>query len=321
MRFFHSREASGNFMLAFASIIWGTAFVAQSAAMDHIGPFTMSAIRCLIASISIFPVSLVFRRKELSHPIKRPTSPFGKWTLAIGGVTVGLALFIATTFQQVGLLYTSVGKAGFITALYIVLVPLLGLFLGKPVRFIQWICTIIAIVALYLLSLSDFGAVNKGDLMMLGCALAFAVHIHLIDYFAPRVNGVMLSCIQFLITGIISLFLMFRYESPNWISIRNASFPILYAGMFSGGIAYTLQILGQERTNPVTGSLLMSTESLWSLIAGYFILHETLSGRELLGGLLMFASLILSQIPIPFRIPHLAESKNDDSKEMIRSRK
>ncbi|MBQ7557236.1 MAG: DMT family transporter [Lachnospiraceae bacterium] len=296
-----NRETSGNLMLLFAAVIWGTAFAAQSAAMDRIGPHTMNAVRCLTASVSLFPVSLLFRRHEKKHPPVRQLSPFGIWTLALGGLVCGLALFGATTLQQMGLVYTLVGKAGFITALYIVLVPILGLFLGKPVRALQWCCVGIAVVALYLLSVSGVSEINKGDLMMLGCALVFAVHIHLIDYFAPRVNGVMLSCLQFLVAGLISLIPMFLLEEPSWLSLRAAAFPILYAGMLSGGIAYTLQILGQERTNPVTGSLIMSTESLWALIAGIFILHESLSGKELLGGALMIIALILSQVSIPFR--------------------
>ncbi len=311
MRLLRNREAAGVAMLLFASVIWGTAFAAQSAAMDHIGPHTMNALRCLLAGVSLFPVGLFFRFREKRRPPERTASRFGRWTLPLGGLACGTALFGATALQQMGLVYTLVGKAGFITALYIVLVPVLGLFLGKPVRPVQWICVGIAVAALYLLSANGMdGKINVGDLMMLGCAFIFAVHIHLIDYFAPRVNGVLLSSFQFLTAGLLSLIPMLVFEHADPASVRAALFPILYAGLFSGGIAYTLQILGQERTNPVTGSLIMSTESLWALAAGLVFLHESLSGREYLGGALMLFTLVLSQIPIPFRKRPLADGQD-----------
>jgi len=290
------REMAGNIMLFIAAFIWGTAFVAQSIAMDSIGPFTMSTIRSFVASATLLPISLLFRHQEEKRGVQRPSSPFGKWTMAVGGIACGLALCLASNLQQAGLIYTTVGKGGFITSLYIVLVPILGLFLKKKVHPILWICVGIASLGLYLLSLTDMSSVNRGDLLMLACAFFFAVHIHVIDYFAPRANGVALSCIQFAVNGVLSCILMLIFETPSLPGILAATGPILYVGMLSGGIAYTLQILGQERTNPVTGSLLMSLESVWSVLGGYVILHEVLSISEWIGCALMMTAILLAQI-------------------------
>ena len=195
------------------------------------------------------------------------------------------------------MVYTTAGKAGFITALYIVLVPILGVFIRKKVKPIVWLCVILAVAGLYLLCMTDGLSLGQGDLLVLLCAFAFSIHILVIDYFAPRTDGVALSCIQFFVCGILSLFPMFLAETPVWSAILDCWIPILYAGVLSCGVAYTLQILAQKHTDPTVASLLLSLESVFAAIAGAIILHEQLAPRELAGCVLMFAAIIIAQLP------------------------
>ena len=195
------------------------------------------------------------------------------------------------------MVYTTAGKAGFITALYIVLVPILGVFIRKKVKPIVWLCVILAVAGLYLLCMTDGLSLGRGDLLVLLCAFAFSIHILVIDYFAPRTDGVALSCIQFFVCGILSLFPMFLAETPVWFAILDCWIPILYAGVLSCGVAYTLQILAQKHTDPTVASLLLSLESVFAAIAGAIILHEQLAPRELAGCVLMFAAIIIAQLP------------------------
>lgn len=297
-------------MLFLAAIIWGFAFAAQSAGMDYVGPFTFNAVRCIIGAIVLVPVALLWKPERGPEEGKIQSSTKveehkqrNSWlkrnkTLLGGGISCGIFLGVATNLQQVGILSTSVGKAGFLTALYIVLVPIAGLFFKKKCPLTVWAGVVCSFIGLYLLCMkSGSFSLATGDLLIIGCAVVFTGHIMVIDYFSPKVNGVWMSCIQFLVAGIISAVPMILTETPTWESIFAAKLPILYAGVMSCGVAYTLQILGQKNYNPTIAVLILSLESCFSVLGGFLFLQETLSARELLGCALMFAAIILAQLP------------------------
>lgn len=290
------KKLQGTMMLLLTALIWGSSFVAQRAGMEYIGPFTFNGIRSLIGGLVLIPVIFLFS-KEKNAELTEAEKKAGKKTLLLGGILCGIVLFAASSLQQIGMVYTTAGKAGFITALYIVLVPILGVFIRKKVKPIVWLCVILAVAGLYLLCMTDGLSLGRGDLLVLLCAFAFSIHILVIDYFAPRTDGVALSCIQFFVCGILSLFPMFLAETPVWFAILDCWIPILYAGVLSCGVAYTLQILAQKHTDPSVASLLLSLESVFAAIAGAIILHEQLAPRELAGCVLMFAAIIIAQLP------------------------
>ena len=288
---------TSSLLLFLAAIIWGAAFVAQSVGMEYMGPLTFNAARFLVGGIVLLPFAL---HGEVKQWKAIPTEEGRKSQLKItlfGGLCCGIAICTASTFQQYGMLYTSVGKAGFITALYIVLVPITGLFFRRKPRRLVWLCVAIAVVGLYLLCINESLSVNFGDLLMLCCAIVFTGHILVIDHFSPKANGVTLSCIQFLFSGIVSLIGTFLLETPSWNGIIMGALPILYAGVMSCGIAYTLQIIGQKHVEPTIASLILCLESVVSVLAGWILLHERLTERELFGCLLMFVAVILVQLP------------------------
>lgn len=277
-------------ILFLTAVIWGVAFVAQSVGMEYIGPFTFNAVRNLIGAVVLLPCIALFKDRKETAAERR--------TLIAGGISCGVLLFIASSLQQFGIRYTTVGKAGFITAMYIVLVPILGIFLKKRAGGRVWGAVVIAVAGLYMLCMTEGSfSLQKGDLLVLMCALAFSVHILTIDYFAPKVNGVKMSCIQFFVCGILSGICMLLFEEADIALILQAWAPVLYAGVLSCGVAYTLQIVGQKGMNPTVASLILSLESVVSLIAGWAILDQELSGRELWGCGLMFAAIVLVQIP------------------------
>ena len=290
-------------MLFLAALIWGFAFVAQSAGMEYVGPFTFNAVRCTIGAIVLVPVALLFKPDNSALEKAENRNTGSTWltrnkTLLLGGTLCGIFLGVATNLQQIGIMTTSVGKAGFLTALYIVLVPIAGLFFKKKCGVAVWIGVVCSFAGLYLLCMTEGSfQLATGDLLLLGCAVVFTGHILVIDYFAPKVNGVWMSCIQFLVAGIISAVPMLFTETPTWESIFAAKLPILYAGVMSCGVAYTLQILGQKNYNPTIAVLILSLESCFSVLGGFLILHETLSARELCGCGLMFVAIILAQLP------------------------
>ena len=290
------KKLQGTMMLLLTALIWGSSFVAQRAGMEYIGPFTFNGIRSLIGGLVLIPVIFLFS-KEKNAELTEAEKKAGKKTLLLGGILCGIVLFAASSLQQIGMVYTTAGKAGFITALYIVLVPILGVFIRKKVKPIVWLCVILAVAGLYLLCMTDGLSLGRGDLLVLLCAFAFSIHILVIDYFAPRTDGVALSCIQFFVCGILSLFPMFLAETQVWFAILDCWIPILYAGVLSCGVAYTLQILAQKHTDPTVASLLLSLESVFAAIAGAIILHEQLAPRELAGCVLMFAAIIIAQLP------------------------
>ena len=283
-------------ILFLTAFIWGTAFVAQSVGMDHIGPFAFNAARSFVGGLALIPVILAFDR--LKPPVQRQAEKaFHKQTL-LGGLCCGLALGVASCLQQVGIKYTTVGKAGFITAMYIVIVPVLGLFLGKKVGAKLWLSVVIAIAGLYLLCMSGSFSLQKGDLLVILCAFAFSVHIMVIDHFSPMADGVKMSCIQFFVAGLLSLSVMaFAEGVPDAGDLLRSWIPVLYCGVLSSGVAYTLQIIGQRGVNPTIASLVLSLESVISVLAGWVVLHQSMTARELLGCLLMFVAIVLAQLP------------------------
>ncbi|NLY54557.1 MAG: DMT family transporter [Firmicutes bacterium] len=285
-------KLQGELMLLLTALIWGASFVAQRAGMEHIGPFTFNGIRSLLGSLVLVPLILVRQRRQ--SPMTREQ----KKTLLLGGVLCGIVLFVASSLQQHGMVYTTAGKAGFITALYIVLVPIFGLFLKQKIRPALWFCVALATTGLYLLSVSEgFSAINRGDALVLASAGVFAVHILIIDHFSPQTDGVKMSCLQFLICGLLSIPFMLTLEVISWPSILDCWLPIGYAGVLSCGVAYTLQIIAQKQTEPTIASLILSLESAFALLAGMILLREKLSVREALGCLVMFMAIILAQLP------------------------
>ncbi len=286
-------------LLTIAAAIWGFAFAAQSTAMDYIGPFTLNCIRNIIGAAVLVPVIFVMGRYEKNHGEDggKEKTLEDKRLLLTGGLCCGLFLFVATNLQQLGIKYTTVGKAGFITAVYIVLVPVARLFFKKKCGLTVWISVGLTLVGFYFLTMIGESSFSKGDIYVLFCALVFTGHILCVDYFSPKVNCVKLSCLQFLVCGILSGVIMLCRESLVPTNILMAWAPILYTGVLSCGVAYTFQILGQKNYNPSVAALIMSLESVFSVLGGWLIKHETLSGSEAAGCVLIFAGIILSQIP------------------------
>ena len=298
-------------LLLLTASIWGVAFVAQSVGMDYVGPLTFNCVRCLMGGVVLLPCIWFFDRKN-KRKEQDPVIPGARKTLIIGGICCGVALCLASNFQQFGIQYTTVGKAGFITACYIVIVPVLGLLLGKKCSPVVAGAVVLSLAGLYMLCMKGGElSVNKGDLLMLVCAflfavhimvflcaLAFSIHILVIDHFTELVDGVKMSCIQFFVSGILSGAAMLIYETPEWSQIIAAWAPVLYAGIMSCGVAYTLQIVGQKGMNPTVASLILSLESSISVLAGWVILGQRLSSKEVLGCALMFGAIILAQIPV-----------------------
>lgn len=289
------KSIQGSLCLLCGTVIWGSAFVAQSVGMDHIGPFTFQAIRCLLAVAALGVIIWLFDRKKRDG--KTFFSRFAEPRLWKAGILCGLALFVAASLQQVGLVDTDAGKAGFLTAMYIVLVPLLGLFMGKKPPRNALLSILPAVAGLYLLSCVGVTRISAGDLLLLGSALAFAVQITLIDRLAGGLDGLRLNCIQCLVCGVLSLVPMALTEQPDLVAIRVSWLSISYAGILSMGVAYSLQILGQQNLEPTAASLIMSLESVFAVLSGWLILKETLTSWEICGCVLMFGAVILSQLP------------------------
>lgn len=290
-------------LLLLAAFIWGVAFVAQSVGMEYMGPCTFNGARFLLGSLVLVPVILVRRKRAYGagNALADETAPDRetgqKKTPWIGGICCGIALGSAALFQQYGIQYTSVGKAGFITTLYIILVPFLGIFIGKKVTGRAWMGAVIAAAGMYLLCMTESLRLSTGDLLVFICAVIFSVHILVVDHFAQDADGVELSCIQFLVAGIIGTVGAFLFEQPTLSALLAGVLPIAYAGILSSGVGYTLQIIGQKDMDPTAASLILSMESVFSAIAGFFLLHQTLTGKELIGCALVFAAVIFVQLP------------------------
>ena len=288
-------------LLFLTAAIWGVAFVAQSVGMDYVGPFTFNAVRFLLGGTVLLPFLMWKRRKERVaagwREETREEKRARRRITLIGGICCGLALSTASLLQQKGILHTTVAKAGFITALYIIIVPVLGLFFRKKVRRLVWVSVALAVAGMYLLCIKESFAIGKGDFFVFLCAIVFSIHILVLDYFSPKADGVALSCIQFYTSSIICGAGMFLLETPSWQAIVSGWMPILYAGILSCGVAYTLQIIGQKGMDPTVASLILSLESVISLIAGWILLGQKLDLREIMGCVLAFAAIILAQLP------------------------
>jgi len=292
------KKWGANLCLLLTAMIWGFAFVAQSVGMDYVGPFTFQTSRNLLGALVLLPLIAYFdRQKKKSGEWKEKTKEEKRIQLK-AGIYCGLALFVAANLQQIGVLYTTVGKAGFITSMYLVLVPLFGIFLKQRVPAKIWFCVLLAVVGLYLISMKGDFTFVKGDLIIVAAAICFALHILIIDHYAPYVDGVRMSRDQFVVVFFLSGILMFVFEEPTFRSILDAWAPVLYAGVLSSGGAYTLQIIGQRHANPTAACLLMSLESVFSMVAGILLLSQYPTLREGAGCILMFVAVVLAQIPI-----------------------
>ena len=318
-------------LLFLTAVVWGVAFVAQSVGMDYVGPFTFNCIRCLIGAVVLVPCIWFldgWKQRPDGASCGREAAGAqdsascsrrsagaqggasdGSHALLAGGICCGLALFVASNLQQIGIQYTTVGKAGFITALYIVMVPVFGIFLKKRAGIRVWVSVALAVAGLYLLCITDRLALGKGDILVLLCAVVFAVHILVVDHFSAKTDGVRMSCIQFLVCGLLSGVCMLITEHPEMRLILQAWQPILYAGVFSCGVGYTLQIVGQKGTDPTVASLILSLESVVSVLAGWLLLGQRLSVRELGGCALMFAAILLAQMPERLQSYHHYQKK------------
>lgn len=309
-----THKLRNTFFLFLTAMIWGAAFVAQSVSMDYIGPFTFICLRSVIGGLFLIPVIIVLdgiRKKSQNESadvvnsenilhIETEEKQRLSWKnkqLIEGGIVCGIFLFFANCFQQTGIQYTTVGKAGFITTFYIIIVPLIGLFFKKYCGILTWIGVVVALAGLYFLCITQKLTIQRGDALILCCSVLYAGQILAIDHYNPFVDGVKMSCIQFLVCGILSGIPALIFESPDLAGIFAAKIPVLYAGVMSCGVAYTLQIVGQKNMNPTVASLILSLESCISVIAGWLILGQNLSSREIFGCVLMFGAIILAQLP------------------------
>ena len=286
-------KLQGSIFLLLGTVIWGFSFIAQSVGMAQMGPFAFQSIRCLLAVLFLLPITLAFDRGDWRASMQKWKNP-KLWKV---GLICGCALFAAATLQQLGLLYTDAGKAGFLTAMYIVLVPIIGLFRRKKPNRAALFSVALAVVGLYLLSCMGAAGINRGDLLLLGCALAFSVQINCIDALAGSLDGIRLNCIQCLVVAVLSAPFAMALETVRLENILACWLPLAYAGILTMGVAYTLQILGQKRLEPTTASLIMSLESVFAALGGWLILHETMTPWETLGSCLVFTAVVVSQLP------------------------
>lgn len=309
-----------NVLLLVTAFIWGSAFVAQSAGMDYVGPLTFNGARCLLGALLLLIVwgcvnrfhVLEDRTEKREAYLKKRAQERGDasaWErfrqvraenricLLTGGVACGFVLTAASALQQVGMVYTTAGKAGFLTALYIILIPICRSFFGKRISLKVWIAVCLSMIGLYLLCVDRSLSIGKGDLMILLCACFYTIHILCIDHFSPRVNGIKLSCIQFFVAGLLCMAGAFLFEQPSWKAVGAAWLPLFYAGGLSCAVAYTLQIIAQKDLDPTVASLLFSLESVFAVLMGWAVLGEEMTRREITGCIFMFAAIILSQMP------------------------
>lgn len=299
------------------SFIWGSAFVAQSSGMDYVGPYTYNMARNVLAFLFLIPVIYVIGKKKgvtdnagSGTGIDDAASGEANWksillpdrTTLVGGIYCGLVMAVASSLQQIGITMTTAGKAGFITALYIILVPLMGVFIGKKIPRIIWFCVVLAMAGFYLLCVKEGFSISKGDILVLLCSVGFSVHIMTIDHFTSKgVDGVKMACIQFAVAAIVMTPLMFALENPSVSGLLSAWMTIAYAGILSSGVGFTLQIVAQKDTDPTTATLIMSLESVFAAVSGCLFLNEVLLPKEILGCILVFVAVILAQVPLPVK--------------------
>lgn len=281
--------------LLLTALIWGAAFVAQSKGNEHIGPWTFTCLRFVIGGFTLLALMPLLDR--LRGNARKPVTEEERRHLFKAGILCGVFLCAASVFQQTGILYTTVGKAGFLTALYVILVPLLGMFAGTKTDGKVWLAALIALGGFWLLSVKEGFSIAFGDLLLVACSILFAGHILVIDRYGHNTDGVRLSCVQFFTASLLCLVPMIVIEKPSLSAIHGAWAPVLYAGVLSSGAGYTLQIIGQKGIEPAAAGMILSLESVFSALAGFVILHQVLSSRELLGCALVFAAVIIAQLP------------------------
>lgn len=294
-------KLKGNLILLLTALVWGISFISQSKGVERISPVTFNGVRCMLGALVLLPVIGIIdgNKKKKGIPVKG----FDK-TLLIGGILCGTFLCLASTLQTAGMIYTSPGKSGFITALYMIIIPILGLFMGKRPSPTILLSVLIATAGMYLMCIDSAFTINKGDILTLICAFLFSGHILAIDYFSPKVDGVKLACLQFFVSGVLNLTYMFLFETPELSPILDCWGSIGYSGIMSCGVAYTLQIVGQKYTDPTSASIIMSLESVFATLStvilialGWDLTGGALTLREITGCVLMFAAIILVQLP------------------------
>jgi drug/metabolite transporter (DMT)-like permease len=323
-----TKTLKSDLLLLLAAFFWGTTFVAQRLGMEHIGPMIYNALRFAVGALTLLPIILALRTSHDTSPAgcAPHTNTHGakRWcamhTLPLwGGLLAGLVLFGGASMQQIGLIYTTAGKASFITSLYVVLVPIAGLFLGQRCGWAVWVGAGLAVAGLYLLSITESFTIARGDLFILIGAFFWTIHVLLIGYLAQRANPLGIACIQCVACSILSLAAAVPFETITLPTIRAAALPILYSGIFSAGVAFTLQVLCQRTSPPAHASIVMSLETVFAVLSGYLILHERLTPRDLAGCALMFAGLIVVQLPLllgpatryPSPAPHQGRTPQD----------
>lgn len=313
------QNITGILILLLASIVWGVAFVAQSVGTNHLNAFAFNSIRNAIGVVVLLPVLFITRRIAQRRLISSTASsdntatlpPLFSKDLLLGGTLCGVSLCVAANFQQLGIEHSTVGKSAFITTLYIVLVPILGIFLKKRVSFQVWISVVLAMIGLFLLCMkNEIFILEIGDIYLIFCAFFFSVQILCVDHFVHKVDAIALSIMQFFVTAVLSGIGMLFTGLPSWSDIAGAAIPLLYAGAISSGVGFTLQIVGQKMLPSSIASLIMSLESVMAALAGWIILNEVLSGKELLGCILVFAAVILTQLPLN----HISKLRNAQKK-------
>lgn len=292
-----SKKLKANILLLGGTLIWGFSFVMQKDGVEFVGPFAFNGLRMLVGAFALLIVSVIF---------KNPNEKNDTRSMLVGGIGCGIAIMIATNLQQTGLVYTTAAKTAFVTPLYIMIVPLLGIIIGKRIRLITWLCIIVSVIGLYCICIpngGDLGGINIGDFLNILCAIGFAVHILIVDHFAPNVNSIKLSCVQFFTASILTLVMAvpidsaLGYAPPSLSLIKQVLIPLLYTGIMSSGIAYTLQIMGQRHTDPTSAALILSLESVFGAISGFLYFGELLTIKELIGCILMFLAIVVSQLP------------------------
>lgn len=293
------KQIRNTLLLVLTALIWGCTFVALSVGAEYVGALTFLASRCWVAGIVLLAVvaATEAHNKRTGKPTAAPQTREAKRTLVTGGIACGIFLFLAASTQQIGIAQTTTAKASFITTLYVLIVPFLTLFMGRKVGKKIWICVVLGVVGLYLLCITGGFSLSWGDTMVLICAFFFACHILTIDHFSPKTDALRMSCIQFFAAATLSTICMFLFEHPTWANIQAAILPILYAGIMGYGVGFTLQIVAQKDLNPTIASLAMSLEGVFGALAGWVLLGQVLTVREFIGCVLMFAAIVLAQLP------------------------
>lgn len=315
------KETQSALLMLLTAVIWGIAFVFQRTGMEHIGPFAFNFFRCVLSLVFLLAVSGFLKIKNKNSEKKQTN--FSRKSLYIGGILAGLALFLGMSTQQVGMVSTSAAKAGFITTMYIVLVPIMGMFYGRKTTPKMWLCVAIAAVGLYMLSIKEGFVIEKGDFFVFLSAIFFGLQIVIIDIFAPKADAIKLSMIEFATSGVLSLIATLMTETTTMAGIQAAGVAILYTGLLSSGVGFTLQIIAQKNLAPTVTSLIMSMESGVSAIAGVIFLHEALTSREIVGCIIMIIAVLLAQLDFPMmkskkskRIESVELSQGNENRKM-----